>query len=88
MYLKNHIKIFTKKSDAVIESIKDLDKMITMHRKFFGNSINQNEELSKYYFLKAKALFILNKDPRNNLIKAAELGNEEAQKILNELDNE
>ena len=54
MYLKNHIKIFTKKSDAVIESIKDLDKMITMHRKFFGNSINQNEELSKYYFLKAK----------------------------------
>ena len=62
--------------------------MITMHRKFFGNSINQNEELSKYYFLNAKALFILNKDPRNNLIKAAELGNEEAQKILNELDNE
>ena len=88
MYLKNHIKIFTKKSDAVIESIKDLDKMITMHRKFFGNSINQNEELNKYYFLKAKALFILNKDPRNNLIKAAELGNEEAQEILNELDNE
>ena len=62
--------------------------MIKMHRKFFGNSINQNEELSKYYFLKSKALFILNKDPRNNLIKAAELGNEEAQKILNELDNE
>ena len=43
---------------------------------------------SKYYFLKAKAVFILNKDPRNNLIKAAELGNEEAQKILSELDNE
>ena len=43
---------------------------------------------SEYYFLKAKAVFILNNDPRNNLIKAAELGNEEAQKILSELDNE
>ena len=88
MYLKNNIKIFTKKPSAVIESIKDLDKMIIMHGKFFGNSINQNEKLSNYYLLKAKAVYMLNQDPRNNLIKASELGNEEAKKILNALDNE
>ena len=88
LYIKSSIKIFNNKPDDVIESIKDLDKMIKMHQKFFGNSINQNKELSNYYLLKAKALYILNKDPRNYLIKAAELGNEQAKEILNELDNE
>ena len=62
--------------------------MIKMHEKFFGNSLNKNEELGNYYLLKAKAIYILKKDPTKNLLKAAELGNKEAKKILKVVDNE
>ena len=88
LYIKSNIKIFNDKPNEVIESLKDLDKMIKMHEKFFGNSLNKNEELGNYYLLKAKAIYILKKDPTKNLIKAAELGNKEAKKILKAVDNE
>ena len=88
LYIKSNIKIFNDKPNEVIESLKDLDKMIKMHEKFFGNSLNKNEELGNYYLLKAKAKYILKKDPTKNLLKAAELGNKEAKKILKVVDNE
>ena len=88
LYIKSNIKIFNDKPNEVIESLKDLDKMIKMHEKFFGNSLNKNEELGNYYLLKAKAIYILKKDPTKNLLKAAELGNKEAKKILKVVDNE
>ena len=88
LYIKSNIKIFNDKPNEVIESLKDLDKMIKMHEKFFGNSLNKNEELGNYYLLKAKAIYILKKDPTKNLLKAAELGNKEAKKILKAVDNE
>ena len=88
LYIKSNIKIFNNKPNEVIESLKDLDKMIKMHEKFFGNSLNKNEELGNYYLLKAKAIYILKKDPTKNLLKAAELGNKEAKKILKVVDNE
>ena len=73
------------------EELKDINTMITLHKKFFPNDESQNEQLAHYLVLKAITKMDINKNDLSyfeEIKEAAELGNEYAKQVVKELNEE
>ena len=72
-----------------MDAIRDINKMINIHQRFYHNERSLDNKLGEYYLLKAKAkaLFTGYQNIREDLLKSIELGNELAKEIFDELEN-
>ena len=88
LYVKSNIKINTEIPEEAIEAIRDINKMINLHERFYHDEKSLDKKLGEYYLLKAKAKSIISGygSWRSELIQASELGNIAAKEILEELD--